>query len=524
MTGLESAELPKGCTPRARRGRNGTRPRPASRGPLPARTLSPEARKVRSFTIEIPPSWRDARGSAFNGGCWRMRRDTTAESGEHVADNASEASSEASKGGVLRGNVLWLSVVSFLNDAASEMIYPLLPLFLTGTLGAGAAFVGAVEGVAESASSLLKLVSGWMADRFGRRKALVAWGYGIAAVGRPLISVAGAAWQVLAIRLADRVGKGLRSAPRDAMLAESVPPERRGAAFGVHRAADHAGAVAGPLLASGLLLLLDGDLRTVFALALIPGLLTLAVVLWKVRDPRPSPASTDSAASASIPDASANSATSPDSAAPAESTASNRPPSTAAANPLADLRGLGPVLPRYLGVLALFTLGNASDAFLLLRARELGVAVALIPLLWGVLHVSKMVWSIIGGRLSDRVGPRAAIVAGWAVYAAVYAGFAVAGAAWHAWALFAVYGLFFGLTEAPEKALVAALAPQGRRGSAFGAYHFAIGIAALPASLLFGVVWETLGADTAFALGAALALAAALLLPLALPRGAARSV
>ena len=426
-----------------------------------------------------------------------------------MADHTSGAPGEAAKGGVLRGNVLWLSVVSFLNDAASEMIYPLLPLFLTGTLGAGAAFVGAVEGVAESASSLLKLVSGWMADRFGRRKALVAWGYGIAAVGRPLISVAGAAWQVLAIRLADRVGKGLRSAPRDAMLAESVPPERRGAAFGVHRAADHAGAVAGPLLASGLLLLLDGDLRTVFALALVPGLLTLAVVLWKVRDPRPSPASAESAAST-------------ESNASAESTASNPPSSTAAANPLADLRGLGPVLPRYLGVLALFTLGNASDAFLLLRARELGVAVALVPLLWGVLHVSKVVWSIVGGRLSDRVGPRAAIVAGWAVYAAVYAGFAAADASWHAWALFAVYGLFFGLTEAPEKALVAALAPQGRRGSAFGAYHFAIGIAALPASLLFGVVWEMMGAETAFALGAALALAAALLLPLVLPRGAAR--
>jgi MFS family permease len=193
----------------------------------------------------------------------------------------------AERAPLLRGNVLWLSVVSFLNDAASEMIYPLLPLFLTGTMGVGAAFVGAVEGAAESLSSLLKLASGWAADRFGRRHALVVWGYGIAALGRPLVAVASVAWQVLAVRLADRVGKGLRSAPRDAILAESVSHARRGEAFGIHRAADHAGAVAGPLLATGILLLFPGDLRLVFALALVPGLLTVAVAAWKVRDPRP---------------------------------------------------------------------------------------------------------------------------------------------------------------------------------------------------------------------------------------------
>jgi MFS family permease len=385
-------------------------------------------------------------------------------------------------GRVLRGNVLWLSVVSFLNDAASEMIYPLLPLFLTQTLGAGPRFLGAVEGAAESASSFLKLFGGWLADRTGRRKGLVATGYAIAAAGRPLIAATTAAWQVLAVRLADRVGKGLRTAPRDALLAESVPPERRGAAFGVHRAADHAGAVAGPLLASGLLLLFPGDLRTVFALALVPGLLTVAAVLWKVREPPP--------------------------AAPVTS--------MDAGPPLPRLRELGPVLPRYLGVVALFTLGNASDAFLLLRAAQLGVPTAAVPLLWGVLHLSKVAFSVAGGRLSDRVGPRPAIVAGWLVYAAVYAGFAAAAQAWHAWALFAVYGLFFGLTEAPEKALVAALAPAGRRGSAFGAYHFAIGLTALPASLLFGVLWEALGAEAAFLAGAGVALAAAALLPLAL--------
>ncbi len=389
--------------------------------------------------------------------------------------------------GLMRGNVLWLSVASFLNDASSEMIYPLLPLFLTGTLGASTAFLGLIEGAAESASSLLKLASGWMADRTGRRKPLTVLGYTIAALARPLIAVAAVAWQVLAIRLADRVGKGLRTAPRDALLAESIPAEHRGAAFGLHRAADHSGAVAGPLLASALLLALDGDLRTVFGLAIIPGLLTVMTVAWKVRETAP----------AGFPGGGAR-------------------PESAPAVP--RLRELGPVLPRYLGVLVLFTLGNASDAFLLLRAGQAGVPVALIPLLWGALHVSKAVFSIWGGRWSDRVGARRAIIAGWGVYAAVYAGFAVVDAAWQVWALFLFYGLFFGLTEGPEKALVARLAPAGLRGSAFGAYHAAIGLAALPASIVFGLVWQAFGAEVAFAMGALIALAAALLLPLALPR------
>ncbi|HEX5869838.1 MAG TPA: MFS transporter, partial [Longimicrobium sp.] len=383
----------------------------------------------------------------------------------------------------MRGNVLWLSAASFLNDAASEMIYPLLPLFLAGTLGAGAAFVGLVEGAAESASSLLKLASGWMADRTGRRKRLTVIGYGIAAVGRPLVSVALVGWHVLAVRLLDRVGKGLRTAPRDALLAESVPEDRRGAAFGLHRAADHAGAVAGPLIASALLLALDGDLRTVFALAIVPGLLTVIVVAWKVRETVPAARAAD-----------------------------------APAPPLPRLRELGPVLPRYLGVLVLFTLGNASDAFLLLRASQVGVPTPMIPLLWGALHVSKSAWSVWGGRWSDRVGAKRAIVTGWMVYAAVYAGFALVDAQWQVWALFIVYGLFFGLTEGPEKALVAGLAPAGLRGSAFGAYHAAIGLAALPASVVFGVVWQTYSSQAAFGMGAAIALTAALLLPLALPR------
>ncbi|HET9983867.1 MAG TPA: MFS transporter [Longimicrobiales bacterium] len=395
---------------------------------------------------------------------------------------------------LLRGNVLWLSVVSFLNDAASEMIYPLLPAFIL-QLGAGPAFLGLIEGVAEATASLVKLASGWISDRVGKRKALAVWGYTIATLARPFIAVARAAWQVLIIRFADRVGKGVRTAPRDALLAESVVPARRGAAFGIHRAADHAGAVVGPLLASALLLLLPGRLRLVFALAALPGLVAVALLAWRVRE---SPALAAGAKPGSTPE--------PRAAPPADR--------RAAPAAKAGIRDLGGTFRRYMAVVVLFTLGNASDAFLLLRAQQLGVAMALIPILWAAFHVSKMVWSVVGGNLADRVGPRRAIVGGWLAYAATYAAFAFAAEAWQAWALFLFYGLYFGLTEAPEKLLVVRLAPAEARGTAFGAYHFAVGIAALPASLLFGEIWQHLGPEAAFLTGAGLALVAALALPL----------
>lgn len=365
-------------------------------------------------------------------------------------------------------------MVSLLNDASSEMIYPLLPLFLVQSLGAGPAFLGMVEGIAESTASLLKLFGGWISDRIGRRKVLAVWGYGIASAVRPLMAVVTAAWHVLAIRFADRVGKGIRSAPRDALLAESVTPERRGTAFGLHRAADHAGAVIGPLLAALLLWLLPGRLRLVFALAAVPAGLAFLLLVLRVRDVAPPARPRDA--------------------------------------PDISIRHLGPVFPRYLAVLVLFTLGNASDAFLLLRAQDLGVPVPLIPLLWGALHVSKMACSVPGGMLADRVGARGVIVAGWLVYAAVYAGFAAASEPWHAWALLLAYGLFYGLTESPEKALVSDLAPTALRARAFGTFHFAVGIAALPASFLFGWLWEAFSPAAAFTTGAAIALAAALLL------------
>jgi MFS family permease len=371
-------------------------------------------------------------------------------------------------------NVIALGVVSFLTDVSSEMIYPLLPVFLTAVLGADAAFVGAIEGAAETTAALLKLASGWWSDRVRRRKPLVVIGYAIASIARPLVAIAQSATQVLAIRVSDRVGKGIRNAPRDALIAESVDPSIRGRAFGFHRAMDNAGGVLGPLIAFAVLTWHIAAIRTVFWLAAIPALLSVVVLVAFVHDvKRPATA----------------------------------PPTGAKG---LDLRQpMGTRFWKVLGVIFLFTLGNSTDAFLLLRANQLGVPVALAPILWAALHVVKTTSNVPGGVLSDRIGRRPTLIAGWLLYAAVYFGFARAGAAWQAWALFGIYGLFFGLTEGSERALVADMVALDRRGTAFGWYNLAIGLGALPASLLFGYVWDRAGAPAAFVMGASLALAAA---------------
>lgn len=380
-------------------------------------------------------------------------------------------------------NVKALAAVSFLTDVSSEMIYPLLPVFLTTVLGAGAGAVGTIEGIAESTAALLKLASGWWSDRV-RRKPLVLFGYGLAAVARPLMAMAGSAGQVLAVRMADRVGKGVRSSPRDALIADVVEPSQRGRAFGVHRAADNAGAVLGPLIAWALLQRYSMPVRTVMWWAAVPGALAVVVIAVWVREGAREGAR--SAARSSVP------------------------PMRAAAKPvLAPPATIGGEFWRYLAVLFLFTLSNSSDAFLLLRATQLGVPVALIPVLWACLSVVKSASSIPGGTLSDRVGRKPLIVGGWIVYSIVYILLATANAAWQLWALFAVYGVYFGLTEGVEKAMVADLVPAERRGAAYGWYNFTVGLGALPASALFGVVWERWGAAAAFQMGAVIAALAA---------------
>jgi MFS family permease len=373
----------------------------------------------------------------------------------------------------ITGNVLILGLVSFLTDFSSEMIYPLLPVFLTTVLGAGPAFLGVIEGVAESTASLLKLFSGIASDRVRDRKKLVLSGYGISSCVRPFIAAATGPLAVLFIRFADRVGKGIRTSPRDALIADSVDPAIRGKAYGFHRSMDHAGAIAGPLTATLLLAYFTTDLRTVFWLSAIPGGLTILLIIFKVRE-----------------------------------VVRKRGPS--------DGRFLrifpGGKLRTYILVLFLFTLGNSSDAFLLLKAGQLGVTPVMIPILWAFFHVVKMFSSMPFGALSDRVGRRGIIVAGWSVYALTYVGFAYASSELHVWLLFTLYGLFYGLTEGVEKAFLVDIAGQGERGSAFGWYNFAVGIGALPASLLFGFIWQGIGPGAAFGFGAGIAALAAVLL------------
>jgi MFS family permease len=357
--------------------------------------------------------------------------------------------------------VVALGLVSLFTDASSEMIVPLLPAFLTVQLGASVTFFGFVEGVAETVASLLKLASGAWSDRVRRRRPLVLTGYALSAIARPVVALCVLPWQVLVTRSVDRVGKGLRSAPRDALLAAATPAGSRGWAFGFHRAMDHGGAMIGALLAAGLLGL-GLSVRSVFLWAAVPGLFAVITIVVAVKE-QPG-------------DMAHRCAERPSAIAPRHA----------------------PELLRYLGVLGIFTLANSSDAFLLLKAGEAGIPLALVPILWLVLHVTKAATNLAGGRLSDRIGPLPVIRAGWLVYGLVYALFGFATSPWQVWGLFAVYGLYHGLTEGAEKALVAHLAPSGGHGRAFGLYHALTGLLALPASFWMGMVWQHFGSRAAF--------------------------
>jgi MFS family permease len=417
-------------------------------------------------------------------------------------------------------NVVVLGLVSLFTDAASEMIYPLIPIFVAA-LGSGPVILGVIEGVAETTAALLKLVSGIVSDKLRKRKLLVLIGYAVSSLVRPFTAVVSAAWQIVFVRMADRVGKGIRTSPRDALIASSTPEDARGKAYGFHRAMDHTGAVAGPLLAiAALAVLILGfgmtdtlrTLRWTFALSIVPGLLAvLTIVLWVKERADGPPAGRPAAFS---------------------------------------LKRFDRNFLFYLGVVVLFTLGNSSDAFLLFRIEDafhrsgalhsfirttpvLGDMVArfggaeaqkklvdilFLPLVWSFFHVIKAVFSTPLGALSDRIGRKRSIQIGWAIYAFVYLSFAgldLLPGAWQIGAtfgLFAVYALFYAFSEGAEKAFVADVVHPDLRGSAFGLYNFAVGLGALPASIVFGLLYKTFGAPAAFGTGAALAALAMVLL------------
>jgi len=368
----------------------------------------------------------------------------------------------------LSRNVVLLGVVSLLADVSGDMVMPLLPAFLT-TLGADAAFIGVIEGTAEATSALLKYLSGRWADRARRLRPLAVAGYAIAAFARPFLAFARAPWHVLLIRNVDRLGKGIRTSPRDKLLAASTPRERLAEAFGFHRGMDHAGAVLGPLLAAALLLVWPEDIRRVFLVAAVPGTLAL-LALFAVREQPRDPASD--------------------------------PPAPAAGGASASL----------LGAIALFTLGNSTDALLILRARMLGVPTGELPVLWALVHLVRALFSWPVGRAADRLGRKRALIAGWTWYAACYAGFALATAPWHTWVLFAAYGFVAALTEGAERALIADAVVPGMRGRALGLYNLITGAGLLAASVIAGQVWDRVSPAAALWLGAALAMAASALL------------
>jgi len=354
------------------------------------------------------------------------------------------------------------------------MIYPLLPLFLTQVLGAGVLFVGIIEGIAESVSSFLKLFSGWLSDRFQKRKGIILFGYTLASITRPIMGLVTSSFHVLFLRFFDRVGKGVRASPRDALLSQSCREDERGKAFGFQRMMDHAGAMAGPLIASLLMAVLTKNLRVIFYLSAIPAFFCLWILFRGVTD-----------------------------------VIGNRTSSPPALK--LHWKTWDKKFKYFLFIVTLFTLGNSSDAFLLLRAKDLGIDIISIPILWFFFHLSKTIFSVPGGSLSDRIGRRNVMILAWTVYGLVYLGFAFASKAYHIWFLFFIYGLFYGLSEGTERAWVADLVEESKRGTAYGVYNFFIGMATLPASLLMGLIWKTVGVRWAFSFGAGMALIAALL-------------
>ena len=382
-------------------------------------------------------------------------------------------------------NVWVVTLTSFLTDISSEMLINLLPLFLFSVLGVRTTFIGLIEGVAEAVSSLVKMTSGWLSDRLRMRKPLAVLGYAVSTLAKPFLYVATSWGAVLGVRFADRIGKGLRTAPRDALIADSIPESRRGFAFGLHRAGDTAGAVVGIGLAIAIILvsqrgaaeLSRETFQTVVLISIIPAVLAVITLVVGAQEIKPGL------------DIGSEQGSEPLEEKEEEKTRGG-------------LMSTNRLFRNYLLIMALFTLGNSSDAFLILRAKTTGLSVVNILAMMMVFSLIYTIISAPAGALSDKVGRKRILIVGWALYVVVYLGFARASDGWHAWALMALYGVYYGLTEGVARAFVADLVPSHQRGTAYGILHAVIGLVALPASIIAGALWQGIGTWSGFGPGA----------------------
>jgi len=371
-------------------------------------------------------------------------------------------------------NVFFTGLVSFFMDVSSEMIYPLVPLFLTNVLGINMAMIGLIEGIAESTASLLKVFSGWFSDRIGRRKSLMLAGYTISTLSRPIIAMAGIWQQVLASRFTDRLGKGIRTAPRDAIIAESAESTHLGRAFSFHRAMDTFGAVVGPALTFALLGFFNNDYRTIFWLSMVPGVIAVILIVLFIQERK-------------------------------------KQPKPETERPKLTLAHFDWKVKFFIVIATLFALGNSSDAFLILRAQQVGIPVATIPVVYLVFNLVYSLSAVPAGMAADKFGKKRIILLGFVLFAGLYYGFAVAASASTIWLLFGLYGLFMGFTEGIQKAFLATIIPPDFKATAFGVYAAAVGLAMLPASLVAGWLWDHVSPAATFYFGAATATLAAIL-------------
>ena len=421
-------------------------------------------------------------------------------------DGAGDAQPVGRKIWGLERNIFWAGVTSFLMDVSSEMIYSLVPIFLSSVLGVNKSLIGLIEGIAEATASMVKMFSGWFSDHIGRRKPLMLFGYGISTLSRPLLALSAGWGMVLGARFIDRFGKGVRTAPRDAIIADSAPRHELGRSFGFHRAMDQFGAVVGPAIAFVVLALHPGQYRLVFWISMIPGVICVAVIWLFIREkrrPRPRPGAAKGATGA------AGAAEAAGGAPPTDGPSTAAPPAGTLRERLGRLRG--PLLA-YLLVTAVFYLGNSSDVFLILRAQDLGVAVVMIPILYLVFNLVYSALSIPAGLLADRVGRRKVALIGFAVFAVTYAWMALAGSAAAVWGIFILYGVYMGISDGNGRALLGEFSTGERRGTAFGAYHMVVGLMALPASVIAGVLYDNVSPSAPFWVGAAAAVVAGILM------------